>query len=168
MPEAISRLELPTLPLFDGDVVFGDSAWDMIAALAALHDDELVHFLTIEPGPDQFSEPKGRYGFTIPSDSTTIDYGEALYGSKGPEHHVTTLGYVVDVAAVFGESLDWGIWTERNVAGLVVGKDPELLQAWQLGYGPFLAVEEALQDFLGINLGSISDDAAAHWKRNYR
>lgn len=154
LPEVVHRLKLAPLPIFDGDVIFGSNAWPMLAALAALHGDQEVNFLTVEPTSESFLASTGSYGgFTIPPCSTSDAFGAALFdstliGSPG------AIGHAAEVAAVFGDSLAWGIWSERNIAGVVTAADPGLLGEWQLEHGPFVSIEDALQEFLGVNLGS--------------
>jgi hypothetical protein len=40
---------------------------------------------------------------------------------------------------------------------LVVSADPPALGDWELENGPFLTVEDALEGFLGVNLGGSED-----------
>lgn len=167
LPDVVHRLPPAHLPFFDGDFVFGSVAWPMISSLAAIHGDEEVNFLTLDPVPEYFLASKGFYGgFTIPTESSNSDFGGALYGSTlvgSPG----VIGYTAEVVAIFGDSLNWGIWIERNVAGLVVAADPVLLDEWQLDHGPFLTSEDALQGFMGLYFGFKESAETAMLEKNY-
>ena len=93
---------------------------------------------------------------------------EGLFGNtESPV--IDKIGYAAEVVAVFGDSGRWGVWVERNLAGLVASADPPSLAMWELEQGPFLSAEDALDDFLSLNLGDSSADVsfAADLCRNY-
>ena len=167
LPDVVHRLTPAPHPFFDGDAIFSSEAWPLISALASLHGDEQVTFLTIDPAPEYYLASVGRCGgFTLPVLSSDRAYRDALYGSTlvgSPG----VIGYTAEVVAVFGESLKWGLWCERNVAGLVVASDPSILGQWQLEYGPFLTAEDALHGFLSVNLGPGSCNERTAFERNY-
>lgn len=167
-PAVVQQLDLAPLPFFDGDFVFSAEAWPMIRSLAELHGDHLVRVVVMDPGPAHYEIAIGTAGgFAISTDANSVAYGQGLYGelqadSKG------LIGYTGQVVAVFGESLTWGLWCERNVAGLVATSTPELLWQWQVEYGPFLSLEDALQGFLSVNLGPGPSPERTGFEKNYR
>lgn len=169
LPDIVHRLRCGPRPFFDGDLVFGTSAWTMVASLAALHRDPLVHFLTIEPSAEHFLEAAGTYGgFTVAVTSDGDGYARGLFGGT-LEAAPGKPAYVAEVAVLVGETGRWGIWVERGVAGVVSVEDPSALGGWELAYGPFLSAEDALDDFLALNLadGDVADAFARRLKRNY-
>lgn len=152
LPDLVHRLSTGAAPLFDGDFVFGPSAWPMVSSLAGLHGDSSVHLLTLEPGEEDFLEAGECGAFTVPVASTPDAYTEGLFGTT-PNTGFMRIGYVADVVALFGDSGRWGIWVERNVVGLVATDHPSELALWELEHGPFASVEEAIDDFLALNIG---------------
>ncbi len=169
LPDVVHRLRCGPAPLFDGDVVFGPAAWPMVSSLAALHGDSVVHFLTVEPEDQYFLKSTGEYGsFTAPVPPGSGAYSEGLLGAS-TEVAPGKIAYAADVVALFGDSGRWGIWSERNVAGLVAADDPAGLAEWEIQHGPFLSVEDALHGFLAVNLGvgPQAESFASHLRRNY-
>lgn len=169
LPDVVHRLRCGAAPLFDGDIVFGPAAWSMVSSLAARHGDSVVHFLTVEPTEQYFLKSTGEYGgFTAPVDFGRDTYSENLLGST-TEVAVGKIAYAADVVALFGDSRRWGIWSERNVAGLIAVDDPTGLAEWEIEHGPFLSVDDALDGFLAVNLGAgpQAESFASHLRRNY-
>jgi hypothetical protein len=169
LPEVVHRLGCGARPFFDGDVVFGPSGWSMLASLATIHGDSVVHFLTVDPPAKYFLESIGRYGaFTTEATSDQDGYAEGLLGAS-VEAAPGKIAYVAEVAALFGDTGRWGIWVERGLGGLVSVDDPSRIHHWELTNGPFLSVEEALGDFLALNLahGAEAEAFARRLRRNY-
>lgn len=153
LPEHVfTRLPTHTL-FFDGDVLFDSSCWQLIADLAIVHGEAAVHYLVAEPGPQHFATNVGSAGgFTLSVDSTEDELRKCL-GVDGDEPENGWIGYVAEAVAIFGDSGDWGIWGERNIAGLVTARESEAFQRWLLKHGPFLPPEDALAGFMGFNTG---------------
>jgi len=169
LPFLVSSLPIPNAPFFDGDVVFGEIGWGLVSSLAVVHGDPDVNVLVVEPDTAAFISMLGEYGgFSCPSSSTIDCYLAGLFGepTRGP---VGQIGYAAETIAIFGASGRWGIWVERNVAGLVVSATPSALAAWELENGPLLNADDALDGFLGVNLGGNAPDSefASVLRRNY-
>jgi hypothetical protein len=169
LPFVVSRLQTPGAPFFDGDVIFGDIGWGLASSLAVVHGDPIVNVLVVEPDTAAFISTIGEYGgFSCPSSGTVDCYLAGLFGeaSRGVAGQI---GYAAETVAVFGTSGRWGIWVERNVAGLVVSTIPSALAAWELENGPFLDADDAIDGFIGVNLGgpSHSSEFARTLRRNY-
>jgi hypothetical protein len=169
LPSAVSSLRVSESPLFDGDVIFGESGWGLVSSLALVHSDPTVNVLVVEPDSAAFLSSTGEFGgFSCRSDGAADCYLAGLFGepSSGPAGQI---GYVAETAALFGTSGRWGIWVERNVAGLVVSSDPSALGGWELENGPFLGVDDALEGFLGTNLGYVTpgSEFASSLRRHY-
>jgi len=168
LPFVVSRLQTPGAPFFDGDVVFSDIGWGLASSLAVVHRDPIVNVLVVDPDSAAFISTIGEYGgFSCPSSGTVDCYLAGLFGeaSRGGAGQI---GYAAETVAVFGTS-GWGIWVERNVAGLVVSTNPSALTAWELENGPFLDADDAIDGFLGVNLGGLARDSefASTLRRNY-
>ena len=168
LPSVVSHLEPADAPFFDGDVVFGEIGWSLASSLAFLHDDPVVNLVVVDPESSVFLEATGEYGgFSCPSSSSSESYTSGLFGvSRGVAGQI---GYAAETVAIFGASGRWGIWVQRNIAGLVVSACPQVLGAWELELGPFLSTEDALDGFLGLNLGDAATDSefARTLRRNY-
>ncbi len=150
MPDVVNRLGLSNRPFFDGDVLLGFlGGWEMASSLAELHGDSEVHFITLDNDPGWFYSEGGHYGgFTLATVADSDTYQKALYSPQGGESR-GWIGYITGVAALFGDSLKWGIWVERDVTGIVVVEDRDHIADWEVENGPFLAVEDALKAGLG-------------------
>jgi hypothetical protein len=108
LPDRVHRLQCGATPLFDGDIVFGPSAWSMVSSLAAHHGDPVVHFLTVEPTEQYFLDSTGAYAaFTTPVTSDPEAYAEGLFGATS-EVAVGKIAYVADVAALLVTAGDGG------------------------------------------------------------
>lgn len=168
LPSVVSSLASADAPFFDGDIVLGGSGWELASSLALAHGDPTVNVLMLDPDPAEFFSSTGEYGcFSCASDAARDSYVAGLFGD--PREVADQIGYVAETVAVFGASGRWGIWAERNIAGLVVSAEPSALGAWELDNGPFLTVDEALDEFLGLNLGvgAAGLDFAIWLRRNY-
>ena len=153
LPELVHRLRCGSVPFFDGDVVFGGAAWPMVSSLAALHGDSMVHFLTLDPAESYFLESTGCYGaFSTAANAPSEAYAEGLFG-PGAEIAPGVIAYTADKVALFGDSGRWGVWSERNVIGLVVTDDPSRIAEWEIRHGPFMSAEDAPEDLLELNFG---------------
>lgn len=169
LPFVVSRLPIPSAPFFDGDVVFGEIGWAMVSSLALVHGDPDVNVLVVEPDTATFISAVGEYGgFSCPSSGRVGCYLAGLFG-KPSSGAAGQIGYAAETIAIFGTSGRWGIWVERNVAGLVVSATHPTLAAWKLENGPFLDADDALDGFLGLNLGGSAPDSAfaSTLRRNY-
>ena len=168
LPSTVSRVPLAHAPFFDGDVVFGETGWPLVASLANVHNDPVVNLLVIDPDADFFLEATREYGgFSCETSSDSDSYVAGLFGE--PRCSVVgQIGYAAEIVVLFGTRGRWGIWVERGVAGLIVSAIPSALARWELDYGPFLTVEDALEGFLGVNLGGSADsEFAISLRRNY-
>lgn len=170
LPAVVSSLPSTGTPFFDGDVMFGDAGWKIASSLARLHKDPAVNLLVVDPGNEFFLDRSGGYGcFSCPSASSVDGYVSEMFGDPA-SRLFAPIAYVANVLSIFGASRRWGIWVERNVAGLVTSYSHDLLPAWQIEHGPFLSADEALQDFIAINLGGDSANDprfSAALRRNY-
>lgn len=170
LPHVVSTLLTSRSPFFDGDVIFLDDAWDLVSSLAIVHGDTDVSVMVAESDTASFIlSTTGEYGgFTCSSSGTADCYRTGLFG-ESPRGPAGLIGYVADTVAIFGTSGRWGIWVERNIAGLVVSTTPSALASWELENGPFLNADEALDGFLGVNLGGSAPDSefADTLRRNY-
>jgi hypothetical protein len=169
LPAVVSHLSCGRAPFFDGDVILGEGGWSLVSSLAAFHNDGVVNLLVVDPGPDLYLEWLGRYGgFCCQSNATSDCYTRGLFGDTASPL-VGQIAYTAEVVAVFGDSGRWGVWVERNIAGLVTSADPGALPEWELYHGPFLPADEALDDFLGLQLGGSAASSAFGdtLRRNY-
>jgi len=169
LPGIVHKLKCGYAPFFDGDVVFGAGSWPMISSLAALHGDAVVHFMTVEPEARYFLEAAGHCGaFSTPVGADSDVYAAGLFGS---DLRATSgkIAYTAEVAALFGNSGRWGIWSERGVIGLLATEDPGAIAEWEIAFGPFLSVEDALDGILRVNFGgaAVPEEFAAALERNY-
>ena len=169
LPAVVSSLLLPDAPFFDGDVIFGEPGWGLASSLALVHGDPVVNVLVVRPDAAEFLATTGQYGcFFCRSDGSDERYLAGLFGepSSGP---VGQIGYAAETLAIFGMSGLWGIWVERNIAGLAVSADPSVLGRWELDNGPFMTADDALDGFLGMNLGGVGPESefANSLRRNY-
>lgn len=168
LPSVVSSLSSPDAPFFDGDVMLGGSGWLLASSLALAHGDPAVNVLMLDPDPAEFFESTGQYGaFSCASNAARDCYVAGLFEAPGGDGN--QIAYVAETVAVFGASGRWGIWAERNIAGVVVSAQPSTLGLWELDNGPFFAVEEALDEFLGLNLGDgpAGIEFAISLRRNY-
>ncbi len=149
---------------------WGSGAWPMVSALARLHNDQAVHFLVFDPEDKFFLAEFGHYGaFSVPASGTIDLYTAGIW--TPPRGSDDRLAFAADVAAVFGDGGRWGIWAERDTAGVVVTDDPSRLWDWELEYGPygaFLSAEDALESFVRLGFrGSVPQDFISKFKENY-
>lgn len=169
LPAIVSSVRASDAPFFDGDVMFGESGWDLASSLALVHGDSVVNVLVVEPDSAFLLGVRDEYGgFSCRAGGTADCYVAGLFGE--PSDGVAgQLGYVAETVALFGSSSRWGIWVERNIAGLVVSADPSALGAWELEHRPFVAADDALDGFLGLNLGAAASDSefASSLRLNY-
>ena len=168
-PLAVSSLPIPESPFFDGEIIFGQSGWDLVSSLAIVHGDSDVNVLVVDPDADAFIDATGEYGaFSCQSDGADDCYLAGLFdeSSRGVAGQI---GCAAETVAVFGSAGRWGIWVERNIAGLVASADRSELGVWELENGPFLTADDALDGFLGVNLGNVGPDSefATALRRNY-
>lgn len=159
LPGRVSRLSPLEAPFFDGDVLLGEGGWPLVSSFARAHGDAVVSFLMVDPGGDQLVGAAGAYGaFTCGSTDLSDEYVTGLLGA--PEAHASGQPLLVaDTFVLFGASPTWGVWVERGMAGVVFSATPHLLGSWESLNQPLMRVDEALEDFLGANLGD--SDAAA-------
>jgi hypothetical protein len=169
LPSSVARVPLAHAPFFDGDVVFGEYGWSLVASLAKVHNDPVVNLLVIDPDADFFLEETGEYGgFSCQSGSDSDGYVAGLFGETR-RSVVGQIGYAAEIVVVFGTRGRWGIWVERGVAGLIVSANPSALGPWELENGPFLTADDALEGFLGVNFGGSPDsEFAVSLLHNYR
>jgi hypothetical protein len=168
LPSQVSHLRSPDHAFFDGDVVFGESGWLLVASLAAVHEDPVVNLLVVDPGVEYFLSMTGEYGgFICQSSSDSNCYVAGLFGESGCSAG-GRIGYAAETVVLFGSRGAWGLWVERGIAGLVVSAAPSALGDWELEHGPFLGAADALEGFIGVNFGgSVDSDFASSLRRNY-
>jgi hypothetical protein len=168
LPLRVSYLQSPDRAFFDGDVMFGESGWPLVASLATAHEDPAVNLLVVDPGVEYFLSTAGEYGgFSCQSSSDSACYVVGLFGESGCSAG-GQIGYAAETVALFGSRGTWGLWVERGIAGVVVSAAPSALSDWELEHGPFLGAADALEDFIGVNFGgSVDSDFASSLRRNY-
>lgn len=169
LPERVDRLRASVAPIFDPGWVTDPDFWVMVSSLAALHQDRVVHFVTLDPDKEHFLDASGRYGaFTIEVTQTADDYYFGLTG-RPDEHNKVNIQYVGDVMALFGDSGDWGVWAQRDVCGLFVSRDPARLALWEVDHGPFLTAEEAIDGLMRMYYrgGIVPEPFSQGLRRNY-
>ena len=169
LPAVVHRLPLLDAPFFDGDAVFSEVGWALASSLARLHGDPKVNLIVVDPEPEYFLDAIGEYGaFSCDASDAVECYLAGLFGD-GSNNAVGQIGYTAETVAIFGMSGRWGIWVERNVAGLVASVKLPGLAAYMDDHGLFLAVDDALEDLLGLNLGdtAASSQFSDSLRRNY-
>jgi hypothetical protein len=170
LPERVPRLGLPSTPFFDGNAIFGEEGWAMLSSIARLHDDARIALAVLDYPLGFTGDPEVfAYEFVlagIDEEGDTQKYIDLLYAeSKSGDDH-WTIGDVADRLVFIGGGARWGLWIERDLAGIVCAANPYELGNWLLDFGPFLDVYDALEGFVG---GNTRDDAgfASELIQNY-
>lgn len=149
LPENVSRGPVASKPFIDGDLILGGAGWAPLAALAETHGDSAVHLVVLDPGPESFGLDDNFAAVTFHTSENADSFYTGLY-SMPPGQEV---GYIAEVLVAIGDSGRWGVWVERDQAGVVLGEASGALGEWEFADGSLLmSAGEVLDGVTGMHL----------------
>lgn len=130
------------------DRVLGSSFALVIHSLVALHDDEVVTIVVLEPSASYYETQYSHFpGFRIARESLPEHYWSGL--SIEPQEDPTgAIAYTANVVAIVGSSRRWAVWGERDW-GLALVLAETHRETWRHVGVPFVSARVGLDDFRG-------------------
>jgi hypothetical protein len=159
LPDMVFRNPAKSTLFCEFEAVLGADFWPALCALAELHGDEQIQFLVLDPDGDSYYVPEySMYpAASIALTSSADEYWKAI--SEQPSGDVTgAIVFSAEVIAFTGVSGKWGGWGERSlgVAAIQGMPDVGLSGTWREKYGPFLAANDALHQYIAPNFGGLA------------
>lgn len=126
---------LSTVWLFEFDVTFTRQFWKSLTQLGAMVREESIALVMRDPDPKEYCLKN--FGviaaFEIRSDDDVDAFVKALHSSPPGGNEADAIAYCASTLQIFGSSMRWGIWTEREIGIGIFAADEDIPANWGTG-----------------------------------